>query len=506
MQIDRIAVGLRPRSGWESLDLGFQMSRQWWRQAWGIWLTLYIPTAVLVLSVFTNKFYAVLLLWWLKPLFDRAVLYGLSRLVFGEQSGIAGTLRAAREWMRPGMFVALTLRRFELARSFMLPVSSLENQTGKMAHTRRKVLGSRMRGNAVWLTVVCVHLEWIAMISLYALGKLLIPSGGKLPMDGNGAESTFLFADFMSWNLTDAICYVGAVTLIEPFYVAAGFSLYLNRRTILEGWDMEIQLRRLGDRLQSAAQTAIVVLTFSVTVCGVLLLGSANKPLFAAETVQGSASNEIARILAEPEFDQHKDVKRWRWLGEEKKKEQKSSRWAHFWSNLAKLFADISQGLLWVAIAILVPVAFYILRNFVPEPRVRKTEDYEPPANLFGLNVAPESLPEDIAAAAAALRRQGRLRDALSLLYRGALSVLIHRARVIVRPGDTEGDCERAAQAGIPSVASQYFSRLLTIWRQTAYAGLETNSQAIDDLCRDWKLQFSRPTPVQPTPVQQTPT
>jgi hypothetical protein len=225
-----------------------------------------------------------------------------------------------------------------------------------------------------------------------------------------------------------------------------------------------------------------------------LLVGSGNNSLFAAGTERASASQEIARILAESEFDQHKDVRHWRWLGEEKKKEQKSLQWTHFWSNLAKLLADISQGLLWVAIAILVPVAFYILRNFVPEPRVRKTGDQEPPANLFGLDVTPESLPEDIAAAASSLVRQGRSRDALSLLYRGALSVLIHHYRVVVRASYTEGDCERVAQASLPPDAGGYFHRLLTIWRQAAYAGLETKSQAIDDLCRDWKLQFSLPT------------
>lgn len=489
MQLERIAIGLRPRSGWESLDLGFQMSRLWWRQAWGIWLALYIPTAVVVLSVFSNKFYAVLLLWWLKPLFDRALLHGFSRLVFGEQCGVVSTLRAAREWMRPGMFVALTLRRFEWARSFALPVSSLENQTGKSARKRRTLLGSRMRNNAVWLTVVCLHLEWITVISLSALGEMLIPSAGDIPMeDGSGVGSAFFFGNLLTWNLTEAICYVGAVSLIEPFYVAAGFSLYLNRRTILEGWDIEIQLRRLSNRLLSAAKSAAVVL-----VCCVLLIVPESSPLFAAETTQASASEEIARVLAEPEFDQYKEVKRWRWVGDDDEEtEPQSPEWAHFWENLAKLFSDIWQGLMWVAIAILVAIAFYILRKFIPGPRVRKTEDYEPPANLFGLDVSPESLPEDIGAAASVLVRQGRLRDALSLLYRGALSVLIHRHRVIVRAGDTEGDCERAAQAGLPSEASGYFSRLLAIWRQAAYAGSETKSQTIDELCRDWALYFSQ--------------
>jgi len=215
--------------------------------------------------------------------------------------------------------------------------------------------------------------------------------------------------------------------------------------------------------------------------------------LFAAEAAQASASEEIARVLAEPEFDQYKEVKRWRWLGEnEEETEPQSPEWARFWANLAKLLSDIWQGLMWVAIAILVAIAFYILRKFIPGPRVRKIGDYEPPANLFGLNVSPESLPEDIGAAASVLVRQGRLRDALSLLYRGALSVLIHRHRVIVRAGDTEGDCERAAHAGLPSEASGYFSRLLAIWRQAAYAGSETESQTIDELCRDWALYFSQ--------------
>jgi len=63
---------------------------------------------------------------------------------------------------------------------------------------------------------------------------------------------------------------------------------------------------------------------------------------------------------------------------------------------------------------------------------------------------------------------------------------------VIVRAGDTEGDCERAAHAGLPSEASGYFSRLLAIWRQAAYAGSETESQTIDELCRDWALYFSQ--------------
>jgi len=34
-----------------------------------------------------------------------------------------------------------------------------------------------------------------------------------------------------------------AVMFVEPFYVAAGFAMYLNRRVELEAWDVEQDLR-----------------------------------------------------------------------------------------------------------------------------------------------------------------------------------------------------------------------------------------------------------------------
>jgi hypothetical protein len=48
--------------------------------------------------------------------------------------------------------------------------------------------------------------------------------------------------DFM--QLVPAISYALAVLFLEPFYVAAGFAMYLNRRAELEAWDIEQDLRR----------------------------------------------------------------------------------------------------------------------------------------------------------------------------------------------------------------------------------------------------------------------
>ena len=48
------------------------------------------------------------------------------------------------------------------------------------------------------------------------------------------------------FGFDDAFAYAAAVLVLEPFYVAAGFALYLNRRTLLEGWDIEVALRRIA--------------------------------------------------------------------------------------------------------------------------------------------------------------------------------------------------------------------------------------------------------------------
>src|SRR3546814_6846996 len=49
-----------------------------------------------------------------------------------------------------------------------------------------------------------------------------------------------------------------ATSAIEPFYVGAGLGLYLNRRTRIEAWDVEIALRRMRTRLATTA-TALLL-------------------------------------------------------------------------------------------------------------------------------------------------------------------------------------------------------------------------------------------------------
>jgi hypothetical protein len=482
VQLEQLAVALRPRGGWEALDLGFQMARKWWRPIWSAWFAIYLPSAALALYLFEKPFHAVLLLWWLKPLFDRVVLHVASRAVFGEPQGVRSTLRAAGDWLRPALIPALTFYRFDFARSFALPVWQLEKQKGAAGRSRRKALGSRMRGYAVWLWVVCVHLETVSMFAIFGLMGLLEPGMGEVAPEESDTEPFGFMEAMTSWTMTDAIYYAAAVSLIEPFYVCGGFALYLNRRAVLEGWDIELALRRVQERLTQAMR-AVAMLIVSVSIFGAALLYSG------PTNAQTSAGQEIEKVLATPEFSQHREIKTWRYLGGSKEEKKQPSP---FWLNLSLLFGDVTQRVAWVVAGVLVVLALIYLWRFVPRRGDRAVE-YTPPDVLFGLEVAPQSLPGDIPGTAAALAREGRIREALSLLYRGALSSLVHQHLVALSEGDTEDDCVRAARSRLPASAYDYFGNLVRSWQSTAYADRPPAAETVLRYCEEWQARFSGP-------------
>jgi hypothetical protein len=480
VQLERLSVALRPRGGWEALDLGFQLARGWWRPVWGTWLAVYLPVAALLHVLFQDALWiAPLVLWWLKPVFDRFVLHVVSRAVFGAPPTVAEALRAWREALSPGVVAGLTFFRLDPARSFNLPVWQLEKQTGREASARRGALGRRMRGYAVWLTVLCLHFEALTLFSLGLVVSLLVPAGGA---PGFELAELFRGGGEAHWDWFDSACYVAAVSLVEPLYVAAGFSLYLNRRAILEGWDIELSLRRLDERLRPPKAAAIA--------CVALALASLAGTPPPASAAERTAKEEIKEVLSAPEFRQYRDELVWRYRGE-RSKQRDEGRPGGFWRNLGAFFAEISQALLWIAVAVGVVALFLIARRHLLPLFEREPDTYRPPDALFGLAVTPESLPDDVAGTAARLAREGRLREALSLLYRGALSVLVHRDHVPLVEGDTEGDCVRAARTALPRGGADYFGRLVAAWQRAAYAGRLPEAGEAQALAAEWTPHFA---------------
>jgi len=85
VNLDATTVVIRPRSPSEAVDLGYRLARAWWRPIYAVWFTMVAPVWALAYAVgYRKPWIAAIVLWWLRPLFDRAVLHVVSHAVFGD--------------------------------------------------------------------------------------------------------------------------------------------------------------------------------------------------------------------------------------------------------------------------------------------------------------------------------------------------------------------------------------------------------------------------------------
>lgn len=251
MELDRIDAVVRPRNTWESIDLGFNLVQAWRLPLFKVWLSFFIPLTLVIYTLsygFSTFLIGWLVFWWLKPLFDRILLFFLSRALFGEQPTVWQTFQALPHLLlKTRLLYALTFGRVTLIRSLLLPIWQLEGLKGKTRKKREKLLQRYTRGTAVWLTIVCWHFEGILMFSLYGLWYLMMPVSYQFDI------FELLFSEpFTPWlEIVNLVFIAITVSIIEPLYVAGGFILYLNRRTHLEGWDIELAFRRMAERLST---------------------------------------------------------------------------------------------------------------------------------------------------------------------------------------------------------------------------------------------------------------
>jgi hypothetical protein len=100
-----------------------------------------------------------------------------------------------------------------------------------------------------------------------------------------------------------------------------------------------------------------------------------------------------------------------------------------------------------------------------------------------GSDIDPESLPEDVGAAALALLEAERLREALSLLYRGALSRAVHRYGAVIGESYTESEALRAMSANLDPDRAAYVADLVGVRQRTVYAGESAARETLERLC-----------------------
>lgn len=511
MKLEQLSVQLRARSSWEAIELGTALVRREAAAIWKPWCLVTVPVLLLLNALgwaLDLIGLAGFLMWWLKPVFDRIPLYVISRSVFAATPSTGETVRAQLRWGWRPMLHYLTWRRFSPARSLFLPVDLLEGVQGGRQRERRSVIGASAYGNAAVLTLVCVSFTAALSLAGIAAIALFVP----LELLPEAARTTWALVIEQSppWLFVGLNLLVWlAVSIIEPFFVGAGFGLYLNRRTELELWDVEIVFRTLRRRLAGASTVLLLCMTL-------LWAGVHSAPACAQETpaepssaqpspeqdeadvphtapakpgaAQDTAPN-LAQVFGEPLADDrsfreaatrayrdpdldrtqvHKVWERKNAKDPPKPDEKRDLGWLN---GVALLIAFLGEWGLWIVAALLVLTLLLTARHWLPWMRVSfaRKPKLDTPVRTEPVT-APLPLPADVAGEARRLWAAGQPRDALALIYRAGVVALARRLRTALPPGATEAQCLRASRQLEQAEDRQLFAQLVRTWQYAAYA------------------------------------
>ncbi|MGO1002240.1 DUF4129 domain-containing protein [Lysobacter sp. CA196] len=555
MKLEALTVSLRPRTAWEACELGMALVRSHAGAIWKPWLLVTLPILLLINLAgwaLDLLWLSGLLMWWLKPWFDRIPLFVISRAVFGETPSTRQTVRAQLRWGARWWLPYLTWRRLSPARPLYLPVDLLEGGDGGEARQRRSALGAPVYGVCALLTLVCVNFE-MAIVIGSVLGGLMfvpfdyLPDTFKSLIEAVGVEPQWLSALF---NLLAWV----AVSVIEPFYVGAGFGLYLNRRTQIEGWDIEIVFRRLRARLTAAAAPMLLVLCAMI---GFTPDAAAQTASPAAETsIAADAGTEasegvavaddsedgeqdqeeqapteapirdyvedgkkarrlpstlgevyrdgrsddrrlrdaVAQAMKDPTVDPKRKQSVWKAKSESKtkaKKERDDAINEGLFKGLSSGVAGFLKVLMWGVVGLIVVALLLTASRWLGWFRDGGIDEDEAPGDVRNAPLPDhEPLPDDIPTAIRRLWQAGRRRDALALMYRAAVESMAQRADIVLVPGATEAQCLRASRKLPLAEDREAFARAVRTWQYAAYAETMPSGDDFDDLIGQLSRRF----------------
>lgn len=238
MRADATLVQLRPRPMYEAADLGVRLVQASVRPLLRCALPVLVVLTLLCLALQPLAWWAPsLALWWTKPWLDRTLLFVLARAVFRQDSRFADLWAARGSVWWTHLLPTLTMQRLLPWRSVTQAAQQLEGFSGKALRKRRGVLLRGHQGAGLAMCTAFLHLEAAVAFGLPALLMWLHPgSPSAAPFAWFGTETALTQA-------ASTLMYALAIGLIEPFFVGAGFAMYLNRRVEIEAWDVEQSMR-----------------------------------------------------------------------------------------------------------------------------------------------------------------------------------------------------------------------------------------------------------------------
>ena len=312
--------------------------------------------------------------------------------------------------------------------------------------------------------------------------------------------------------------------IVAPLYIGGSFAAYLNRRIILEGWDIELGLKKIRNRWFAkgsiGAALFVGLLSYSmISPSNVFAQASSQQTDESALAVdtQTAASAEtlqkhedikmsVNEILSEPPFTNTEMSKSWRW------KEGAWSGWnwdgwqwddneteeeeARDYSGVLAFFgaiATFAEVILWgLFIGVLLAVLWFNRRHLKSLLNItftlnQKADNLDLPA--FSRNfTSPNSLPDDIPDALEHLLAQQAYRQALSLLLVSSLTHLRDKHELVLTVSMTELECLRSIELNAEEQSYEFMRDLIHLWIDLAWAHVWPNSEVMVQLVARWKV------------------
>jgi hypothetical protein len=207
---------------------------------------------------------------------------------------------------------------------------------------------------------------------------------------------------------------------------------------------------------------------------------------------------EIARALdvvkSDPLITPDRTFKTLKWRDAQPSQRSSTPAWMTWIAGLFTWLGQSARYLVWAAAAVLVfLVVRYVVAAVRPHVTLAGDQPLAIPTYVRDLDIRPESLPDDIGAAARALWDDGQPRAALALLYRGLLSRLAHVDSLPIRDSTTEGDCLALTAAHLTPTRRDYASRLIRVWQRAVYGREAIEGVMVHDLCDRFDAAMNLP-------------
>jgi hypothetical protein len=239
MRIDGLALRLRARTAVQASDLGVRLCQATAGPVYGSFAVVAVPMMVVALATSELAVWLpIFLIWCAKPWLDRTILFVLSRAAFGQPTTPLDVWRERRQvWWRHAWYMGAI--RLSPWRAVTEPIYVLEGLSIRASRRRARQLRRTLISPGVMLTHTYAVAELCLLAGLLSLLVWFAPPQLK--------DDAFALLDPRSSGaaLVVSVAYGVVVFVLEPFYVASGFAMYLNRRAELEAWDIEQEFRRL---------------------------------------------------------------------------------------------------------------------------------------------------------------------------------------------------------------------------------------------------------------------